>query len=282
MTDRFQTPGLVATRSLRIGTDGRARSTERSLPDEMPVAVVVDGATFAVMLASPVGLEAFAIGFSLSERIVPSIADIAGVDIVESDHGLEARIWLAPGIGARVAAGRRALVGPTGCGLCGIESLAASMPELAAVDTAFTVRPADVFRAVEALGVAQVMNRAASALHAAGYWVPGAGLVQSAEDVGRHNALDKLIGGLAVAEEHRPGAVVMTSRLSVELVHKCAVLGAPVMIALSVPTALAIERADVLGITLVAVARADSFEVFTHPDRIELAPQGCEVDVHAA
>jgi FdhD protein len=263
-------PGLSVTTPLRVGVDGSARRIERTVPGEVPVALVYDGATLAVMLASPFDLEAFAVGFSLSERIVSSADDIASVEIVAAEQGVEARIWLAPGVGARLSERRRALAGPTGCGLCGIESLAAAMPDLAPVTGNVMLSPPEVLGAVAALGEAQRLNRAASALHAAGLWVPRRGLAASAEDVGRHNALDKLIGHLALADENEPGAVVLTSRVSVELVHKCAVLGAPVLIAISVPTALAIERADALGITLIAVARADGFEVFTHASRIDL------------
>lgn len=283
MVVRPASTGLTTVAPLRIGADGTERTVERRVPDEVPVALVYDGATYAVMLATPTDLEAFAVGFSLSERIVPSHRAIEGIEIVDGDLGVEARLWLAPGAGAALAQRRRALTGPTGCGLCGVESLAAALPELAPVTAEISLGPADVLRGIEALGAAQGLNRVASALHGAGFWVPGTGLVASAEDVGRHNALDKLIGRLALGDDTRPGAVIVTSRVSVELVHKCAVLGSSVLIAFSAPTALAIERADRLGVTLVAVARADGFEVFTHVDRIDrtvAADQG--IVVHAA
>jgi FdhD protein len=166
-----------------------------------------------------------------------------------------------------LAARRRRLAGPTGCGLCGIESLAEAVRPLAPVaETGLRVTGRDLLSAMAQMEAAQAIGPATRAVHAAGLWTPGALLVR--EDVGRHNALDKLVGAAARAGRSPEGLLLLTSRVSVELVQKAAVFGAPVVCAMSAPTALAVRTAQAVGITLVAVARADGFEVFTHPERV--------------
>ncbi len=254
---------------------GVGRAGSRIVPEEVPVALVYDGTTHAVMMASPLDIEDFATGFSLTEGRVASLADIRELEVVEHEGGgIEARIWLAPGAGRGVADRRRAMLGPTGCGLCGVDSLEAALPVPPAVtaDPRFTA--AEVVAAVEAARPAQQLNREARALHAAGFWTPAAGLVALREDVGRHNALDKLVGALLRAgTDPGSGILVLTSRVSVELVQKAAALGAPVLVAVSAPTALALATAEAAGITVAAVARGDEFEIFTRPDRILLAEE---------
>ena len=244
----------------------------RVLPEETPVAVVYDGVTHAVMMASPADLEDFAIGFSLTEGKIAAPTEIAELEIVAHDAGIEARMWLAPDAGRGVAARHRAMLGPTGCGLCGVDSLAAALPAVPEVRTALAVTPAEVVAAVASVRPAQVLNAEARALHAAGFWTPAEGLVALREDVGRHNALDKLVGALVrLGRDASDGVVVLTSRLSVEMVQKAAVAGAPIVAAVSAPTALALRTAEAAGITVVAIARDDGFEVFTHPQRIDAA-----------
>jgi FdhD protein len=257
----------VRSRKVMAGTES---DHARSVPAEVPVAFVYDGTTYAVMMASPSDLEDFAVGFSLAEGIVAAPEEIEGLQVVEQDKGLELRIWLAPDRRRNLAERRRRLAGPTGCGLCGVESLEAAVPSCPRVAAAPTVTRQDVTAALAALEPAQALNRMTRAVHGAGFWTRQRGLVALAEDVGRHNALDKLVGrlhreGILVSD----GIVVLTSRVSVEMVQKAAVAGAPVVVAVSAPTALALDTADQAGITLVAIARADGFEVFTHPHRIE-------------
>jgi FdhD protein len=260
---------LSRAENIRVA-GGIGRAGARVVPEEVPVALVYDGTTHAVMMASPCDIEDFATGFSLTEGKIARLADLREIEVVDQPSGIEARIWLAPGAGRGAADRRRAMLGPTGCGLCGIDSLAAALPALpvvVAAEVRFTA--AEIVAAVETARPAQGLNREARALHAAGFWSPAAGLVALREDVGRHNALDKLVGALLRAGvDPASGILVLTSRVSVEMVQKAAVLGAPVLVAVSAPTALALATAEAAGITVAAVARGDEFEIFTRPDRI--------------
>ncbi len=254
------TDATARVRSIKV-TASAATAMEREVPLEVPVALVYDGTTYAVMMASPTNLEDFAYGFSLSEGIIKEPADIEGLDVVEHAEGIELRMWLAKGRGIELATRRRQITGPTGCGLCGVESLEAATAKLARVSSDVTFTAADIMKAMASLRT--------RAVHGAGFWNREQGLVAIAEDVGRHNALDKLIGGLRRrGTDLRSGLILLTSRVSVEMVQKAARAGAPVIVAVSAPTKLALETAEAVGITLAAVARQDGFEIFTHPERI--------------
>ena len=246
-----------------------AEDGQRQIPEETPVALVHDATTTAVMMATPADLEDFALGFSLTEGIVASPAEVRSVEVVETPLGMEARVWLQAPQSAALAARRRQIVGPAGCGLCGIDSLAEAVRTPKPVGVGFSMRREDVHAALNALTAAQRLGALTRGVHAAGWWTLSGGLHAIREDVGRHNALDKLVGALA-REDVAPatGAVVLTSRLSVEMIQKAAAFGAQVVIAVSAPTALAIRTAEAAGVTVVAIARDDSFEVFTHPERI--------------
>ena len=257
---------LVHCRKVKVGA---AMDDARCVPAEVPVAFVYDGSTYAVMMASPSDLEDFALGFSLAEGIVSNSQQIVSLDVIEQDKGIELRLWLSPDRGRNLAERRRHMAGPTGCGLCGVESLDAAVPSCPRVSSTLTVTADDIGKALVALPAAQLLHRETHAVHGAGFWSRAQGLLALAEDVGRHNALDKLVGRLRrEAVSINEGIVLLTSRVSVEMVQKAAVAGAPIVAAVSVPTALALETADQAGITLVAIARADGFEVFTHPHRI--------------
>ena len=243
----------------------------RRAPEETAVALVHDASTTAVMMATPADLEDFAVGFSLSEGAIVRVEDIRELDVVAQDLGVEVRMGLAPERAHHVASRRRRLAGPTGCGLCGVDSLAEAVRSPRPVaGEALRVDPAALLAAMAALSNAQPLGRETRAMHAAGFWTPTSGLLAVREDVGRHNALDKLIGARARsgAVDGSDGVVLLTSRVSVEMVQKTAILGAPILCAVSAPTALAIRVAEEAGITLVAVARADGFEVFSHNERI--------------
>jgi len=262
------TDAAVPVHSAKVTAQG-INEHARTIPAEVPVAFVYDGTTHAVMMASPTDLEDFAVGFSLAEGIIGAPEDMQSLDIVEQDKGIELRAWLVPDRGRKLAQRRRNLAGPTGCGLCGVESLEAAVPSCPHVAADATVAAEDIAAAQAALERAQVLNRHTRAVHGAGFWTKAKGLVAIAEDVGRHNALDKLLGRLRRNGVPTDGGIVLlTSRVSVEMVQKAAVAGAPIIVAMSAHTALALQTANQAGITLVAVARADGFEVFTHPHRI--------------
>jgi FdhD protein len=238
------------------------------LPEEVPVALVYNGTTQAVMMATPSALEDLAAGFSLTEQIVTDISDIQEFETVEVGAGIELRIWLHDQAEQRFLARRRAQVGPVGCGLCGIESLTEALRPLPPMTADLRLAAGDVAGAMQGLVRHQALNDATRAVHAAGFYLPGKGVTVAREDVGRHNALDKVAGGLARSGQNPvEGALVITSRVSVDMVQKAAIIGAPVLMAASVPTALAVRQADEVGITLVAVVRGEDFEVFTHPQR---------------
>jgi FdhD protein len=241
----------------------------RTVPRETPVALSYNRATHAVMLASPADLEDFAIGFSLSEGIIGKAGDIQALDIVEVPEGIECRMDLADDRLDALTKRQRRLAGPSGCGLCGLDSLAAAIRPAPAVPEGRGFTPAMIQEAMRSMPGAQVLNATTHAVHAAAFWTPEQGLVALREDVGRHNALDKLSGALArIGSVASDGLVLLSSRVSVEMVQKAATLGAPVVVAISAPTSLAIEVANGAGITLIGVARADGFEVFTHLNRI--------------
>lgn len=247
----------------------------RLLAEETAIALTYRHATHAVMLASPCDLEDFAVGFSLTEGIVSSVGDIESLQIIARERGIELRMWIADAAAEALVTRRRRLAGATGCGLCGVESLDAALPDVRVVEQGAHLCLADLARAVASLPSAQPLNDATHAVHAAGFWRPGAGLIAVREDVGRHNALDKLAGALARAGERAgDGAVLLTSRVSVEMVQKAAMIGAPAIVAISAPTALAVRTAEAAGIMLAGVARADGLEIFAHPEVCGIAPDG--------
>ncbi len=263
----------IETRIWRAGGESPAResTSDREVAEEVPVALVYDAATEAVMMATPADLEDFAYGFSLNEGLIATVDEVQRLDIVIGEHGIEARIWLKPERGHAAAVRRRSRTGPTGCGLCGVESLEDAIRVRGRIEADLRLSPGDIVDALAALEARQPLGRATRAVHAAGFWAPGEGLVTVREDVGRHNALDKLAGALAVqGVDPRGGAIVLTSRVSVEMVQKAVAMGSPVLIAISAPTALALRTAQAAGLTVVAVARGDGFEVFTGAQRIAL------------
>jgi FdhD protein len=241
----------------------------RAIPEETAIALTYNGGTYAVMMGTPENLRDFAVGFSLSEGLVQSADEIEQLDIVDLDDGIELRMWLAQTKADRLAVRRRHIAGPTGCGLCGIDSIAEALRPAAIVRQSQAFSPQQIMTAMQAIASLQKINIETRAVHAAAFWTQAQGIIALREDVGRHNALDKLAGALALGNVTADdGMVLLPSRVSVEMVQKTATIGAPLMVAVSAPTALAVRMADAAGVTLAAIARADGFEVFTHPQRI--------------
>jgi len=260
----------VTLERLRWGESG-PRSGVREVPEETAVAIVHDAATTAVLMASPIDLADLAVGFSLTEGIIAGPAEIRSIEVVTTPIGVEVRCWLTNDRSAALAVRRRTLAGPTGCGLCGIDSLTEAMRSPEKVGEGVMLSAEAARQALSDLAGGQALGGLTHAVHAAAWWREGQGVVAIREDVGRHNALDKLIGCLArtdVAPDS--GVLLLTSRVSVEMVQKAAAFGVQILVAVSAPTALAVRAAATAEMTLIAVARADGFEVFNRPDRIRV------------
>ncbi|WP_366654069.1 formate dehydrogenase accessory sulfurtransferase FdhD [Fodinicurvata sp. EGI_FJ10296] len=266
-----------STIDVAIWRHGRLTRDRRVVAEETPVALSYNGIAHAVMMATPADLEDFAIGFSLTEGIVGAPVEIESLSLCEMDGGLDLQMTVAGDAADRLSQRRRSMAGPVGCGLCGIDSIEQAMRPLPRVPRGRTVPAADIDRAIAALVPHQAMNHRTRAVHGAahiplGEPLDGVGIIVR-EDVGRHNALDKLVGAMARAGRAAPdGLVVVTSRLSVEMVQKAAMMAAPILIAVSAPTALAIRAAEEIGLTIICVARSDGFEVATHPWRVGFPP----------
>lgn len=246
--------------------DGR----DEVLAEETPVALVFDGVTQAVMMATPADLEDFLVGFALTEGLIQTAAELSDIEAVEHPKGIEVRGWLAQGAGVSFRERRRAMAGPVGCGLCGIDSLEQALRPLPDREVVLSplarapggagggsgLTPATAARALDALRPVQTLKDVTHATHAAGFWdMAEDRIVTIREDVGRHNALDKLVGAIARAGgDMASGAVAMTSRLSVDLVQKAVVAGAGAIIAPSSPTALAVREAEAARLTVFARA----------------------------
>jgi len=256
-------PGVVQVRG------GRARRIAERIAAEVAVALAYNGAAHAVMLASPADLEDFAVGFSLSEGIVGSLAEIAGVAVAERARGIEVEVLIPEARAAGLAGRQRHLAGRGGCGLCGVGSLAEALRPLPELPATPAFPASAVARAIAALPGMQTVNRETGALHAAAFADRTGALVAVREDVGRHNALDKLAGAvLRAGHDPAGGFVLMTSRLGVELVQKAAMCGFPLLAAISAPTSLAIEFARTCNLTLAAFARPGGFNLYSRPERV--------------
>ncbi|QFY62558.1 formate dehydrogenase accessory sulfurtransferase FdhD (plasmid) [Rhizobium grahamii] len=262
-------PLLALTRRLSF-RDGRFSANSRVVPEEVPVAISYAGSSHAVMMATPGDLEDFAVGFSLTEGIIGSPDEIAEIEVVETGMGIDIQISLNEDVTQALRARKRSMAGPVGCGLCGIESIEQAVRKVPQVSsTGLALAADDLPYAISLLNRSQPLHRETRAVHGAGFYVPGQGLVATREDVGRHNALDKLCGAVVRAGGNgAKGAVVVTSRISVEMVQKTAILGSPVLVAISAPTALAIRTAEEAGMTLVGLVRGNDYEIFTGESRI--------------
>ena len=254
---------------VRRWRDGMVEERTEPVVEETPVAVVYNGVPHVVMMATPIDLEDFVLGFSLTEELIRTPADLLSLEIVRYSQGIEIQVTVSPECDAVIAGRTRRLTGRTGCGICGSDSIAVVLKEPRQVPAGIPVPPVSIQLALEALTERQDLNAATGAVHAAA-WASANGSIELVrEDVGRHNALDKLIGA-AVKQGVDPatGFVVVTSRASFEMVQKAMILGAPLLAAISGPTGLAVRVAEQSGMTLVGFARKDKLTVYTHPDRV--------------
>ena len=260
-----------ATAAAVLRVDGAARApAETSLAAEVPIALEYNGIAHAVMLATPADLEDFAVGFTYSEGLIDDPAEFYGMEVLASEQGMTLAIDIAAAAFARLKERRRTMAGRTGCGICGTESLdqvLRPLPDLSA--RLITIAPAALARAHAGLVDVQPLQRATGATHGAVWCAADGTIVRAREDVGRHNALDKLIGALLRdGADPTLGFALITSRASVEMVQKSATAGIAILAAVSAPTALAARVAENCGQTLVGFARGASFSVYTHAARI--------------
>ncbi|MBS0509567.1 MAG: formate dehydrogenase accessory sulfurtransferase FdhD [Proteobacteria bacterium] len=261
-------PDHVAV-SAAVWDGGEAHAARDTLIEETPVALVYNGISHAVMLTTPSDLEDFAYGFSLTEGIVSCRQDIYGMDIVATGEGIEVRIELATERFAHLKLRRRSLAGRTGCGLCGVDSLAAAMRPVAPLAHRFALSRRALARALDELNHDQPLHRLTGGAHAAAWVACDGEVLLVREDVGRHNALDKLIGALLRwGGDPQAGFVVVTSRASYEMVHKTASAGIGALVAVSAPTAHAVRLADSAGLTLVGFARGHRCTAYTLPENL--------------
>ncbi|MGZ8360404.1 MAG: formate dehydrogenase accessory sulfurtransferase FdhD [Allosphingosinicella sp.] len=264
MQHHIQFVTSVATR--RIAADGTVSAGERSVPAEVPVALSFLGIGYAVMMATPSDLEDFAYGFARAERLIDAAADITAVHVGEAPGGVLLGVELVAARHDRVLERVRHRVSDSSCGLCGVENLDQALRPLPPVPPPPALAPAAIFRALAALRDHQPLNAETGAVHVAAFCGADGAVIAAREDVGRHNAFDKLIGhGLRSGLDRSAGFALLTARCSYELVEKAALAGIGLLVTISAPTSLAVERAREAGLTLVALARPDSILVMTDP-----------------
>lgn len=235
--------------------------------EEVPVAFVYNGVSHAVMMASPADLADFATGFSLSEGIMDTPADLLDLEIQREGKGISLNMRLSARCFARLQGARRSLTGRTGCGLCGVESLQQALRQPQPVTGSTAVEARVIAQLPELLVDHQAVRAETGSVHAAAWVDVDGAFIVVREDVGRHNALDKVLGAMSTGPA-RPGLVLVSSRASYEMVSKTAARGLTMLVAVSAPTSLAIELARDVGLTLVAFARHGAFKVYSHPQRV--------------
>ncbi len=263
-------PDCTPTQVTRVRAGAIAPAAESDfVAEETPVALEFNGISHATMLASPADLEDFAVGFSLSEGIIDSVSDVRGIDVLPQCDGIVVQVEISSACEVRLKTRRRAMAGRTGCGLCGVETLPEVLRPVAPVTNGSTVRIQAVLNAMRDMRARQALHDITGATHAAGWAGADGAVALVREDVGRHNALDKLIGALARQAMHAGnGIVLVSSRASFEMVQKTAAAGVAVLAAVSAPTALAIRLAHDANVSLVGFMRGDDATLYSHPERI--------------
>jgi FdhD protein len=244
-------------------------SQEDCIAEEAPIALMYNGEPHVVMLATPLDLEDFALGFSLTEGIVASPGEMKSIRVYQRREGIEVRMSIPEARCETLPDKGRNLTGRTGCGLCGARTLGQAMRQPLPVGTGVQVESSELSAALAALKDHQRLNQITGAVHAAAWVETGKGIQVVREDVGRHNALDKLIGALVRRKtDFNGGFVIVTSRASYEMVQKCAEVGIAFMAAISGPTGLAVRLAENVGVTLIGFARGDNHVIYAHPQRL--------------
>ncbi|EOC0416089.1 formate dehydrogenase accessory sulfurtransferase FdhD [Cronobacter malonaticus] len=259
---------VTAARSLPLWKRENLTTTEPDwLAEEVPVALVYNGISHVVMMASPKDLEIFALGFSLSEGIVESSHEIYGMDIIHGCNGIEIQVELSSRRFMGLKARRRNLAGRTGCGVCGVEQLNDIVRPLAPLPFTQTFSLDNLDGALRQLASVQPVGELTGCTHAAAWLTPQGDIAGGHEDVGRHVALDKLLGRRA-REAWQQGAVLVSSRASYEMVQKAATCGVEILFAVSAATTLAVEVAERCNLTLVGFSRPGRATIYTHPQRL--------------
>lgn len=244
-------------------------ATPDFLAEEVPVALVYNGISHVVMMASPKDLELFAIGFSLSEGIIAHPQDIYGMDVVQACNGLEVQIELSSRRFMGLKERRRALAGRTGCGVCGVEQLNDIGKPVAPLPFTQTFNLANLDHALAHLNDVQPIGQLSGCTHAAAWVLPSGDIAGGHEDVGRHVALDKLMGRRARESDlWQQGAALVSSRASYEMVQKSAMCGVEILFAVSAATTLAVEVAERCNLTLVGFCKPGRATIYTHPQRL--------------
>jgi FdhD protein len=260
---------VEARAPLRIMSEGGGagdRVMERDIAGEVPISLAFNGLAHAVMMVTPTELEDFAYGFALTQEIIGAASEIESVELFKLPIGYLAQIRIPEDRFQVLTNRRRNLVGQTGCGLCGLVELDQAVHGLHPIEAAPRISRAAIFRALAASRDLQALNKATGAMHAAFFISPEGEPLLVREDVGRHNALDKLIGRMAREEtDARAGFFLLTSRCSYELVEKAVIARAPALVTISAPTSLAVARAEAARLTLISLARPDSALVFNDP-----------------
>lgn len=251
---------------------GSATRDEDQVVQEYPVAMVYNGVSHVVMMATPADLEDFALGFSFTEGIIDAPEQLHDIEVVHQEQGIELQMTIAGAAFAALKQRRRNLTGRTGCGLCGAESLAQAIPRPSAISAGLEIAPGALACAAGAMESLQPLKDLTGSVHGAAFCDPGGSVLLLREDVGRHNALDKLIGALQLGPQGE-GFVLVSSRASYEMVAKTARANIPLLAAVSAPTSLAISQAEAAGLTLVGHVSEDRQVVYSCPDRVRGADQ---------
>ena len=272
--DKLIQSGQSVFKSLALKKDKSSSEVLELLAEETPIAMVYNGISHAVMMATPDDLEDFALGFSIAENIIDSTEDVYAVEIHTTDNGIELKINISAETFSRLKENRRSLIGRTGCGLCGTESLnqfKKTQNSLNSTQSRATFSSDNIIKSLSKFSNHQLLQQQTGSTHASALCDNQGQFLLTREDVGRHNALDKIIGASLKIKNRDFNTLflITSSRASYEMVQKAAKLNVCLLVAISAPTALAVRLANKLGITLIGFARNEKYNIYTHKDRIK-------------